>query len=310
MTKVATLIITRGLPGSGKTTRAKAWVALDPANRVRVNRDDIRAMMNDSVFLKGETEKTAIAIRDAAIQAGLGQNKDVICDDTNLPQRTARDLRRVADRSGANFEVWDLTYIDLDVILTRNSARTDKEPVPVDVIKDMYERFLKGRERPLPFPEEPEVPEVEILPYRASDGLLEGVYLCDIDGTVALMTSGRSPFDETRVHEDTPNENVVRVVKGIMEKHHVVFISARTAGCYDETIAWLKEHVTGPDSTPELYMREEKDFRKDRVVKTELFDKHIRGQYDVYGVFDDRKQVCEMWREMGLTVFQVDEGNF
>lgn len=36
------IIVTRGLPASGKSTWAKAWVAADPANRVRVNRDAIR----------------------------------------------------------------------------------------------------------------------------------------------------------------------------------------------------------------------------------------------------------------------------
>lgn len=28
------------------------------------------------------------------------------------------------------------------------------------------------------------------------------------------------------------------------------------------------------------------------------------------GVFDDRRQVVRMWRELGLTVFQVAEGDF
>jgi predicted kinase len=30
------LVITRGLPGSGKTTHAVAWVAEDPAHRARI----------------------------------------------------------------------------------------------------------------------------------------------------------------------------------------------------------------------------------------------------------------------------------
>ena len=42
------LVITRGLPGSGKTTYARAWVAEDREHRARVNRDDIRQMLGDS----------------------------------------------------------------------------------------------------------------------------------------------------------------------------------------------------------------------------------------------------------------------
>ena len=39
------LIITRGLPASGKSTWAKQWVLEDPEHRVRINQDDIRLML-------------------------------------------------------------------------------------------------------------------------------------------------------------------------------------------------------------------------------------------------------------------------
>ena len=47
-----------------------------------------------------------------------------------------------------------------------------------------------------------------------------------------------------------------------------------------------------------------------RSVKHELFNKHVRHDYNVRGAFDDRNQVVEMWRAIGLTVFQVADGNF
>ena len=39
------LILTRGIPGSGKSTWAKAWVDEDPEHRIRLNWDDMRNMM-------------------------------------------------------------------------------------------------------------------------------------------------------------------------------------------------------------------------------------------------------------------------
>jgi len=57
-------------------------------------------------------------------------------------------------------------------------------------------------------------------------------------------------------------------------------------------------------------MREVGDMRKDRIVKLELFNEHIRHNYRVVAVWDDRKQVVEMWRALGLTVFHVADGNF
>ena len=43
------LIITRGLPASGKTTYARAWVQEDPANRIRLNRDELRRMLHADI---------------------------------------------------------------------------------------------------------------------------------------------------------------------------------------------------------------------------------------------------------------------
>lgn len=40
----STLIITRGLPGCGKTTKAMRWVAEDPAGRCRVGTVPRRAV--------------------------------------------------------------------------------------------------------------------------------------------------------------------------------------------------------------------------------------------------------------------------
>ena len=119
-----TLIITRGLQGSGKSTRARAWVAEDPAHRARINRDNLRTQLHDGVWLGPATETQIVAVRDAAIQALLRKGTNVICDDTNLPQRTARDLARLAALAGAELEVWDLTDVPVDECVTRDAQRT------------------------------------------------------------------------------------------------------------------------------------------------------------------------------------------
>lgn len=100
--------------------------------------------------------------------------------------------------------------------------------------------------------------------------------------------------------------NVVRAMA--MAGHRVVFLSGRTAGCRDATDTWLRTHVL--PTFEALHMRAVGDFRKDSIVKAELFDAHVRDDYDVACVLDDRKQVVEMWRAMGLTVLQVAEGDF
>jgi tRNA uridine 5-carbamoylmethylation protein Kti12 len=152
----ATLIITRGLPGSGKTTRAKAWVAESPLSRARVNRDDLRAMAHGG-FVRAERQITAI--RDAAISALLTLGVDVVCDDTNLPGRHAQELRRLARSAGAGFEVWDLTDVDLEECIRRDADR--EAMVGEEVIRDMYQRFVARKPYPLPLPDD--TPDADLM---------------------------------------------------------------------------------------------------------------------------------------------------
>jgi hypothetical protein len=57
-------------------------------------------------------------------------------------------------------------------------------------------------------------------------------------------------------------------------------------------------------------MRPRGDSRRDSIVKQEIFSDHIRHRWRITGVFDDRQHVVRMWRSLGLTVFQVAEGDY
>lgn len=303
---MTTLTITRGLPGSGKTTLARAWVAADPTRRARVNRDDLRAMCH--VVWSQDTEKQIQAGRDAIVAALLKRGVNVIVDDTSLPSRTARDLRRLAVLAGADFEVIDLTDVPLVECQRRNALREGMAKVPADRIDDMHRRYIAGKPHPLPLADDADdQPDAAVLPYVARAGTPPTV-IVDIDGTVALMMA-RSPFDESRVHEDRPNPPVIAAIRAMHAAgNQVVFCSGRTEGCREATEEWLREHVAVPHEA--LHMRPLGDTRKDSIVKAEIFDREIRHRYNVVGVFDDRAQVVRMWRELGLTVFAVAEGNF
>jgi hypothetical protein len=57
-------------------------------------------------------------------------------------------------------------------------------------------------------------------------------------------------------------------------------------------------------------MRRDGDHRPDTLTKRELLDKIIADGGVVAGVFEDRPSVCRVWREMGLTVFQMNHEEF
>lgn len=97
-----TLVVLRGLPGSGKSTVAQAIVDSDPARWVRVSKDDLRQMMvgpNGDLFRfvedKGReavVSKTADEMAMSALRLGL----DVVVDATNLTGRALAGWRLAA----------------------------------------------------------------------------------------------------------------------------------------------------------------------------------------------------------------------
>jgi hypothetical protein len=284
---------------------------------VRVNRDDIRTMLHNGRYVARTTERVGTEhavtfVRDAMINTVLSRGRSVVCDDTNLPQRVVRGLQQLALLNKAEFEVWDMTDIDLGTCITRDADRGARggRSVGANVITDMHTRFIRGRSHPLPLPDlrSSDLPGVNFTPYVAPDSGVP-TYLVDLDGTVAIM-NGRSPYDETRVGEDLPNLDVIRVIRALDGAgYRVIYMSGRTDSCFVDTVEWIEEHVGVYGA---LYMRRTGDTRRDSVVKAELFDEYIRhsAEVKVVGIFDDRKQVVEMWRALGLTVFQVAEGDF
>lgn len=317
------LVIMRGLPASGKTTYANTWVAEDPVHRARVNRDSLRAMISAGVYVPdsdagGGTERAIRFARDALIKVLLEKDLDVICDDTNLPNRTIRELYGLAAFSGAEVEIVDLTNESLEDCLLRNKYRGPDTLVPETTVISMYDRYIKGK--PYPLPVDLRVADVfdpdSVEPYVAKLGT-PITYLVDLDGTVAHMGT-RSPYASDEVHEDRPNDDVIKVVQAVAHYgggSNILFVSGRSDACRDATFAWIKEHVLSDLSSCRyppfrLHMRKAGDTRPDWQVKLEIFNTHIRPYYNVAGVFDDRQQVVDMWRALGLTVFQVADGKF
>lgn len=130
----------------------------------------------------------------------------------------------------------------------------------------------------------------------------------DVDGTLALRVS-REPFEWGKVSQDSPNQPVIEVMRALrLQGFQIIYISGRPEKTRTDTEAWLLKHC-GVDG--KLFMRSNVDNRKDSVVKREIFETVIAPNYEVLLVFDDRGQVVQMWRhEVGLTCFQVADGNF
>lgn len=297
------LVILRGLPASGKTTIAHRWVAEAPDCRARLNRDDLRRSLYDlDGVLPFDLENIITKAQRAQAEALLKAGVSVIVDDTNLRLRYANAWATLADDNGAAFRVIDVDT-PVDECVFRDLARRlhGERSVGENVIRDLDARFRDRPEvRPVPKVKVESEPYVE--PERGPWAII-----VDIDGTLAHM-NGRGPYDDTLVHTDLLDPVIAHLVEVFDGMGcHILVVSGRDEKCRDVTEKWLADKGVAYDL---LLMRPAGDNRNDAIVKRELFDEHIRHNYRVEFVLDDRNRVVDMWRGIGLKCLQVAPGDF
>ena len=132
------IIVTVGLPASGKTTWARVLVETSPTTIVRVNRDDIRRMLGP--YWVPKREKLVTAIERSMVYDAIQQGYSVVIDATNFCY-TYFEL--YAQTQGVTFRVKDFTHVSLEVCIERDSKR--QEPVGKEVIERMYNKYLKDK---------------------------------------------------------------------------------------------------------------------------------------------------------------------
>jgi predicted kinase len=296
------IIVTRGIPASGKSTWAVGWVAADPTARVRVNLDELRRMMfGRSYGLTHLMETTVVANQQRIVRDALSKGFDVVVDGTNLRAKHASSWFGFSP----NVSFQDFP-IAVEEAVARDGVR--EHPVGADVVRSFAKRFLTNGD----FPAVPVRPTfvdaaADVTAY-IPDVTLDTAVIFDIDGTLAhIIPGGRSPFDGTRVHEDTVDASVAHTLTTLKLLTNIVLMSGREESCRQGTEKWLRDNNIHFDA---LHMRATDDNRKDSIIKRELFDNHVAHRYNVTAVFDDRRQVVDMWRGIGLKCFQVQDGDF
>ena len=318
------LIITRGISGSGKSTKAKAWVAEDPTSRRRVNRDNLRMSVYGAYVLEADTvpdglnvaqkENYITEIQANAVRNFLRAGYSVIIDDTNLLGPVVRGWYSLAKEFNAKFTVMDVE-VSLEEALKNNMKRASLggRDVPTYVIERQFKRHTcspSGKLNKVPPLETDSGKKISVSKYVADETKAKA-WIFDVDGTLTVA-GGRNIYDETLVYNDAPNWPVVNLAKTLIESGaQVIVTSARSEFCRTDTERWLRE-VAEIDFTA-LFLRtveEQQDKIKDSVVKLRLFDTYIRDEYNIQGVFDDRDAVVALWRDLGLFCAQVNYGNF
>lgn len=280
-----------GLPACGKSTKAEEIIR-EIGNTVRINKDLLRTMLHFDKF----TGKNENATRDAAralAKMYLGQGINVIIDDTNLNPGTMQSWKDLAKEIGSKVEVVDMTDIQTEVCVLRDTQR--EKYVGGTVIKNMAIRYsLKG-----------------FSP--------DSVVLCDIDGTISdtehrlhyvKVSEGQKKDWKgffSQMHLDPVRQDVHKILVDLYNRGYtIIFISARPDSYRDVTLKWIEEKYLGFAYT--LIMRQAHDKRPDTETKRDMFNMYFPDKSVIHAIFDDRPVIIRLWKEMGLNVIDVGKG--
>ena len=153
------------------------------------------------------------------------------------------------------------------------------------------------------------------------------LYIFDLDGTLALIDHRlhhvQSQPKNWRAFfaacvDDKPNLPVLETLNRLRKGGAEIWVwSGRSDEVREETIAWLHRQGVfhsywNPFRAPEmLRMRKAGDYRDDTVVKREWAGEIEPPEWNrLTATFDDRDRVVAMWRDLGITCFQVAAGDF
>lgn len=297
MSKTLNLIFCKGLPGSGKSTWALEYCKKNHG-WIRVNRDDIRASRGQ--YWIPDQEDWVTAVERFMVQDALLKGYNVIVDAMNINvkyclawNKWVHDLMRDYN---LDINITEKVFeTPVDVCIERDAMRPKDRQVGSKMIKEFYYKYIAN-----------------VNHYKPVDSLPHAI-ICDLDGTIAINEKRQKSYDYKTVLEDLPNPQVIKIIEWYLssDTNSVLFISGRDDICEQDTRRWLKEHIQMNYDEFLLFMRKTGDSRRDSIVKREIFDTYIRNNFYIDFVLDDRNQVVEMWRkELGLTCFQVAEGDF
>lgn len=280
------MYITVGISASGKSSWAKETAELE--NCVVIERDQIRfnkvlpgSNWSTYKFTK-KREELVSEIADNMFNDAVENGQSVIISDTNLNPVYRNKWVKLGEDNGYDVEIVDFD-ISLEDAWKRDSIRANG--VGHSVISQQYISFLEYSKAKM---------------YKANV-LKPSAIIVDVDGTIANR-GDRGPFEWAKVGVDTPRQFVIDTISSYQQTSgaQIIFLSGRDSVCRHETLTWIAKHFNFEFDDIMLYMREERDMRKDTDIKEELFWEHIADNYNVVAAFDDRPCIVRLWYKLGI----------
>ena len=301
------LILVQGISGSGKTTWAKQWVEEDPIHRVRLNYDDIRCMLGK--YWVPEREPLMKKIFDTALDDAMFAGYNIVVDNmSNLNPVHVQEYQSLVYNHNLEYEdnqyeiEIKLINTPVEVCIERDSKRVI--PIGEKVIRQQWRKYRN-------YIIQQSVKEM-LDNQIEEDSKLPHCIIVGMDATLCFNTSGRpfyGPGTAEKIINDIPNISVVDLARAYCRQYgcDLIVITGRDDSCREPTLEWLGKYGLYPKL---LLMRSEGDYSKGDECKKKLYEEHIKGKYNVDLVFEDSSKVVKMYRDLGLTVLQPNEGKF
>lgn len=298
------LLILVGAPGSGKSTFAKYFIRTEE-NWMRLSRDDFRTMHFTYSNLPQHEEAMITEMIDSSIETLLRRRCNVLLDATHCRKEYLNHyIEKFNHLADISFKIFEADAKTIAERCDKRNKETGKY-IPTNVQK-RYIKELEELKKKFDFSTRPLLDNrVETI---EQDSSLPKAVICDLDGTLALMNH-RNPFDASTCDEDELNVPVANTLKVFAkEGYKILLVSGREDRFREPTLRFLEKYAI---PYHQLWMRPSKDFRKDAIIKKEIYEAEIKDKYFVEFVLDDRDQVVDLWRkELKLPCFQVNYGSF
>lgn len=300
------LIICRGIQGSGKSTWAKQWCHEDPEHRIRFNNDDIRNMLGD--YWVPSREKLVTEAKANMITFALITGYDVVVDNMNLNPKEDQWIRTLCSNiekdNGIHVSIeYKDFWTPVEECIRRDAMRPN--PIGEKVIKETWRRY-----RIFILTESVKKHVESLKPF--SLGLPRAI-IVDMDATLCFNTSGRPFYGKGAAEgmlEDVPNSGVCELVKSLYaEDYKVLIVTGRegTEEIVEATKGWLAKWDIEYD---EAFFRPKGNYDAGDLCKRDIYEKNIKDKYNISFVLEDNQKCVKMWRELGLTCLQPNDGTF
>lgn len=256
-------------------------------------------------------EKVVTATYNIVLAYSMEKGYNIVVDNMNLNPKTCAELEKTVKDFNENY-TYDWKYeveykdffIPVDECIRRDAMRPN--PIGEKVIKATWRRYRD-------FIIQEDIKSMLKKSPKHVDGG-RPVILVDMDATLCLNTTGRPYFGEGAaegMEKDEPINEIVGLVRAYCNFHNaeLIILTGRedTPESRVATEKWLDAHLLCPDM---VLMRPKGDYSAGPDCKKKLYEQYVKDKYYVPIVLEDSTKCVRMWRDLGITCLQPNDGKF